>query len=145
MASIGNKEFDRQYAAAVKRGKQRLNHDPRAASVHYDSKSRRVVIDLINGSTLIVPAELLQGLAGAKASGLADVHILGPGTTLNFPRLDVQFSVTGLVSGIFGTKAWMSELERTRGRATSAGKRSAATKNGRLGHAPGKQVRGRVA
>ena len=145
MASISDKEFDRQYAAAVKRGKDRLNHDPRAASVHYDSKSRRLVVDLINGCTLIVPAALLQGLARAKASDLADVHILGPGTTLNFPRLDVQFSVTGLVAGIFGTKAWMSELERTRRRVTSAGKRSAATKNARLGRGPGKQVRGRVA
>jgi hypothetical protein len=151
MAKMSDKEFERQYTAAVKRGKEKLGRNPRAASVHYDAESGRVVIDLTNGCTFIVPTALLQDLAEAKASDLADVRILGPGTALDWPRLDAQFSVTGLVAGVFGTKAWMSELGRAGGSKTSAAKRTAARRNGRLGGRPRKQAatkrkpRGKVA
>ena len=140
MAKTGDKGFERQYAAAFKRGKEKLARDPRAASVHFDAESGRVVIDLTNGCTIVVPTALLQDLAGAKASDLADVRILGPGTVLDWPRIDAQFSVTGLVAGVFGTKAWMSELGRAGGSTTSRAKRIAARRNGRLGGRPRKQA-----
>jgi hypothetical protein len=140
---MSDKEFERQYAGASKRGKAKFARDPRAASVHFDAESRRVVIDLTNDCTIIVPTELLQGLTEAKASDLDDVRILGPGTALDWPRLDAQFSVTGLVAEVFGTRAWMSELGRAGGSTSSPAKRTAARRNGRLGGRPRKQVASR--
>ena len=117
--AMNDAEFDRQYALATKRGEERLRRDPRAVAVRYDRRTRKVVVDLDNGCTLLVPPDRAQGLAGASATDLAAVHVLGPGTSIAWPRLDVQFSVAGLLAGSFGTRAWMAELERSRERAKS--------------------------
>jgi hypothetical protein len=109
---MNDEEFDRQYAAATKRGEERLRRDPRAVAVRYDRRTRKVVVDLDNGCTLLVPPDRAEGLAGASPMDLAAVHVLGPGTSIAWPRLDVQFSVTGLLAGTFGTRVWMARLRR---------------------------------
>jgi hypothetical protein len=58
------------------------------------------------------------------------------------PALDVDLYVPALVSGIFGTQAWMTrELARIAGRKTSAAKASAAHANGTKGGRPRKVSR----
>jgi len=111
-------EFKRQYAQATQRGEERLERVPAAVAVCYNRRARKVVIDLDNGCTLLVPPELAQGLTNASPAALSDVRVLGPGTTIAWPQLDVQFSVTGLMMGAFGTKAWMAKLARRGGRTT---------------------------
>jgi hypothetical protein len=118
---MSNTEFDRQFAAATTRGNRRLAEQPVATSVRYDRRTRKIVIELSNGCTLLVPPELAEGLSGASASHLAAVKILGPGTSIEWPKLDVQLSISGLLGGVFGTAVWMSG-ERAK---TSAGRGSA--------------------
>jgi hypothetical protein len=143
--AMRDSEFERQYAEATRRGERRLQHEPRAVAVCYDRRTRKVLIDLDNGCTLLVPPELAQGLTGASPTKLADVVVLGPGTAVSWPQLDVQFSVTGLLTGIFGTRAWMAELGRAGGRVKSAAKSRAARRNGTRGGRPRKtKIKGKV-
>lgn len=134
--AMSEAKFARQYSEATQRGEKRLDRDPRAVGVRYDRRTRKLVIDLNNGCTLLVPPELAEGLARATAAELAQVRLLGPGTAIAWPELDVQFSVTGLLAGIFGTRAWMVELGRSGGRVKSASKSRAARQNGSKGGRP---------
>jgi hypothetical protein len=133
---ISDEEFERQYAEAVKRGKERLKTEPRAKSATYDPKTRRVIIELLNGCVFIVPVDLMQGLRGASDEDLMDFSLMPRGFDLHWHKLDAQFTVFGLLQGIFGTRRWMAELGRTGGRVTSQAKRAAARVNGRLGGRP---------
>ena len=123
-------EFARQYVEATRRGEEQLSRDPQAIGVRYARRTRKVVIDLDNGCTLLVPPELAEGLTCATAAELAQVRLLGPGTAIAWPDLDVQFSVTGLLAGIFGTRDWMAKLGQPGGRVKSAAKSRATRRNG---------------
>jgi hypothetical protein len=118
--------FERQYAAAVNRGKARLRAEPRAGSAHYDPAARRVVVELLNGCILMCPVDLLQGLRGATNEEFTDLELMPRGFDLHWRKLDAQFTIAGLLRGVFGTKAWMREMGRAGGKATSAAKRAGA-------------------
>ncbi len=122
----------------TRRGEERMEREPRAIGARYDRRTRKVVIDLNNGCSLLFPPELAEGLCAATPGQLANVRILGPGTTIDWPALDVQFSVTGLLAGVFGTRSWMTELGRAGGRVKSAAKSRAARRNGAKGGRPRK-------
>lgn len=107
---ISDEEFERQYAKAVKRGKESMKKDPRAKRVRYDKRSRNVRVELTNGCTFIFPPDLVQGLADASDEVLADVEPLGLGFAIVFTRLDMEYSITGLMQGIFGNAEWMEKL-----------------------------------
>lgn len=104
--------FEEQFSEATRRGEKRLSSDPCAIGARYDRRQRVVIIDLNSGCSLLIPPELAQGLSQASPDELAEVSIRGPGTTVAWPKLDVQFSVTALLSGVLGTRAWMAELTR---------------------------------
>ncbi len=126
-------ELDRMFKEADKRGKERLKTEPRAKSATYDPKTRRVIIELLNGCVFIVPVDLLQGLRGASDEDLADFSLMPRGFDLHWHKLDAQFTVFGLLQGRFGTKRWMAELERSGSRILSGAKRAAARANGGIG------------
>lgn len=107
--SLSNAEFEHQFSAATRRGAKRLAQEPVANAVRYNRRQRRIVIELSNGCTLLVPPGLTQGLSDAAPRDLALAKILGPGTSIEWPSLDVQLSVAGLLAGQFGTAAWMAE------------------------------------
>jgi hypothetical protein len=127
---ISEVDFEQQYAEATRRGDERLKREPRAVTARYDKQTRKVVIDLNNGCTLLVPTESVQGLRGAPSAKLADVQVLGPGTTIAWPQLDVQFSVTGLLAGLLGTQAWMAGLGRAEAKSKPVVKTRAVRTNG---------------
>lgn len=131
-------EFNRMYDEATKRGKEALETEPRAVAARYDKKSNRMVIDLVNGATIAIPCDLIQGLSGASPADIAEVELTPFGLGLHWETLDQDFSVAGLVSGIFGTKAWMAELGRRGGVATSNAKAKASRANGKKGGRPKK-------
>jgi uncharacterized protein DUF2442 len=131
--SLSNAQFQRQFVAATKHGEARLSSQPVAIAVRYDRRLRKVIIDLSNGCTLLVPPELAQGLSEASASDLAAAKILGPGTAIDWPKLDVQLSVAGLLTGNFGTAAWMA----IRGRSSNEAALVSAAKK----HRPAKTKR----
>jgi len=128
---------DLQIDAALERGKAAKASEPRAAAVRFDAKRRRIVVDLVNGSTFAFPPALAQGLAQATDAQLADVQILGEGYGLHWEALDVDFSVPGLLAGIFGTKAYLAQRA---GHARSPAKANAARINGAKGGRPRKSA-----
>lgn len=142
MAKKIKDDFDRQFGEATARGRARLKTEPRAARVTYDAKQKRIRIELSNGCTFMFPPDMAQGLRGAKASELSDVEIFGGGLDLNWRALDAQFSVTKLLAGIFGTRAWMAEMGRKGGSRSTPLKQAAARENGRKGGRPMKEKAG---
>lgn len=94
-------------------------------------------MDLTNGCTFAFPPRLAQGLEAASEDELETVEILGAGYGLHWEVLDVDLSVPGLLTGLFGTKAYMA---RRAGQATSPAKAAAARENGRKGGRPRKQA-----
>lgn len=133
---VSDEEFERQYAAAVKRGEEKMKTEPRAKSARYDREGDRLVIELKNGTTFIIPCRLIQCLRGADPDLIAEVELLPRGAALHWEKLDADFSVAGLLMGLFGTRAWMAELGRRGGGVRSDEKAAAARENGRKGGRP---------
>lgn len=97
-------ELEKQFEEATRRGKERMKKEPRASSAYYDCERDRIVVELTNGCAFMFPPELAQGLAGASAEDLADVRIMPAGFALGWDKLDVHFSIAGLMAGRFGNK-----------------------------------------
>jgi Protein of unknown function (DUF2442) len=55
--------------------------------------------------------DLAQGLSGATPQDLAQVEITPMGDGLHWETLDTDFTVAGLLNGVFGTKRWMAALQ----------------------------------
>jgi len=134
--TISDEEFERQFAAANQRGKAELSKGIYATAARYDKAAKRIIVELANGATLMLPAQLIQGLQDATAKELSEIEILGVGSGLYWPQLEADISVAGLLQGIFGSQAWMTELGRAGGKVTSEKKQAAAQANGKLGGRP---------
>lgn len=117
-----------QIAAATARGEEEDRTEPRAVSARYDEPTRRVVLELRNGCLFAFPAHLAQGLRDAPANQLAEVEVDPGGAGLHWDALDVDLSVAGLVSGVFGGRKWMAELAKEAARAT--GRQGGSAKGG---------------
>ncbi len=114
---------DAQLEAAEARGRKVLETEPRASPRTTISATGRVTIDLVNGCAYVFPAQLVQDLHGASHEALAQIEVDGLGLNLHWPALDADLYVPALVSGIFGTRAWMTrELARVAGGGDIAGK-----------------------
>ncbi len=135
MAELTDAEID----AATGRGKIARGLEPRAAAARYDREAGHIVVELTNGCTFAFPPALAQGLEEASPAQLAQVEILGAGHGLHWEALDADLSIPGLLSGIFGTKAYMA---RRAGQATSPAKAAAARGNGAKGGRPRKSAGG---
>jgi hypothetical protein len=131
MAELTDKDID----AALARGQEAASVEPRAASARYDRRLDRIVVELTNGCTFAFPPRLAQGLEQATEDELAEVEVMGAGYGLHWETLDVDFTVPGLLAGIFGTRAYMA---RHAGRTTSPAKAAAARANGAKGGRPRK-------
>jgi len=81
-----------------------------AKTVEYHPAVHVMIFTLGNGRRLVLPMEDLQGLGHASQEQLSHSELLGPGTAIYFPDLDVDFHVPSLVKGIYGNERWMREL-----------------------------------
>jgi hypothetical protein len=79
---------------------------------------------------------MAQGLAGAKKSALKVIVVSPTGNGLQWPELDADLTVPGLLAGMFGSKMWMRELASRGGKSISAKKAAAARANGAKGGRP---------
>jgi hypothetical protein len=112
---------------------------PFATAVHYDRKSRNVIIKLSNGLGIFFSPEDAQGLEGATAAQLSDVELTPSGLGLHFEQLDADLWIPSLLEGVFGSRKWMAaRLGARGGKSRSAPKRAAARANGALGGRPRK-------
>lgn len=126
---------DAKIEAANERGRIAQQTEPRAVSARYDARSKRIVVELTSGATFAFPPALVEGLSDATPGELADIEVSPIGYGLHWRRLDEDYSVPGLMNGVFGTAKWMAARA---GRATSPAKAAAARANGRKGGRPRK-------
>ncbi len=133
---MSDEEFERQYQAGVRRGKEKMQSAPQAMSASYDREANRLIVELKNGVTFMIPCDLIQGLRDASPDEIAEEEVMPRGMALHWEKLDQDFSVAGLVAGMFGNQAWMSELGRQGGSIKSEAKAVASRENGRKGGRP---------
>jgi hypothetical protein len=123
-------EWNRMLADAKQAGEEHARLWQQVLAVRYDRKSELIVLDLSNGAQLGVPASKLQGVAEGSELECSDVVILGPNMAIEFPKLDQQFSVEGLLCGRFGSTAWMKKLDSPKSQPRRTVKRPVSASNG---------------
>jgi len=122
--------------AALAKGRAQADDTVIATSVQYSPKFDIYILGLGNGTRTILARENLEGLEDASPAQLKRVELLGRGTGLHWPDLDVELYVPALVTGIYGSKEWMREAGRRGGIVKSVAKAQAARANGRRGGRP---------
>lgn len=105
-------EWNQMLSTAKQAGDAEWRRWPQASSVRYDSATQRVLVELTNGVRLDIPVAKLQWICDATESERADVRTFADGTVLEWSQLDQHFTVAGLLSGVFGSQAWMVKLTR---------------------------------
>ena len=126
-----------QINSAIARAGQFEAYDPRVVRVEYEAKEDLVSLYFADGFRISIPRKQLQGLEDANQSQLSKIEIVGNGTGLHWPLLDVDHYVLGLLQHRFGTKRWMNKIGRRGGLVKSAAKTKAARRrNGLKGGRP---------
>jgi hypothetical protein len=128
---------DAEIDRAIEHAKS-LQGEPRVTEVEYRPGPGLdlLILKLSDGHRHVIPREDLQGLQSATKEQIARVEILGNGTGLHWPDLNLDFYVPGLFRGVYGTKRWMAEIGRSGGSARSVAKKRAARANGLKGGRP---------
>jgi hypothetical protein len=132
---------DAEIERAIKRAKS-PGEWPLATGVEYRPGPGLdiVIIKLSDGRRHLIPREDLQGLQSATKEQIERAEILGGGTGIHWPDLDVDLYVPGLLHGVYGNKQWMAKIGSRGGSVKSAAKKRAARANGKLGGRPRREV-----
>ena len=104
-------EFERQFIEATQCGEEEMTNAPKAKAARFDRQTKRLIIDLQSGITVMIPARLIQIFQNADDEEIADIKILLDGLYLSWNRLDEDLSVSLLLQGRFGTTEWMTKLD----------------------------------
>jgi hypothetical protein len=128
---------DAEIDRAIEHAKS-LRSEPRVTEVEYRPGPGLdlLILKLSDGRRHVIPREDLQGLQSATKEQIAQVEILGKGTGLHWPALDLDLYVPGLLRGVYGNKKWMAEIGRSGGSVKSVAKKRAARVNGLKGGRP---------
>lgn len=113
------------FKAAGARGK-RAHSTPLAVSARFDKRAHKVVVALDTGIEFAFDPRRAQGLSNAASEDLVGVTVEGVGSTLHFPRLDADFTVSRLLEGFLGPMDWTRRENRA----------LKSRENGRLGGRP---------
>ena len=101
---------DGQIQAAREAGQASLENEPHAEAAWYASGI--VWIRTTTGIHHGVPYQRLQGLQDALPVELEEIEVSPQGVGLRWPQLDVDLTVKGIMSGVYGSKAWMEEVKK---------------------------------
>jgi hypothetical protein len=128
---------DAEIDRAIERAKN-LQSEPRVIEVEYKPGAGLdlLILKLSDGHRHLIPREDLQGLRSATKEQIARVEILGSGTGLHWPALNLDLYVPALLRRVYGTKRWMAEIGRSGGSVKSVAKKRAARANGSKGGRP---------
>jgi hypothetical protein len=110
--------------------------DPRARTVQHIPALDLLIVGLTNGRRLVLPIEDVQGLGNATHQQIQHYELLGRGTGISFPDLDLDLYVPALIEGVYGNRRWMAHLGKKGGSAKTEAKRVAAKANGAKGGRP---------
>lgn len=102
---------DAEIDAAIEQARRLEKQDRRVVRASYSGGTDSVLLLLENGVTHSIPRRLLQGLADANPIDLNNVELLGRGTGLYWPTLDVAHLVSSLLAGVYGSAQWMNHLQ----------------------------------
>ena len=80
------------------------DQDRVAVAAHYDGEAGYLALKLRDGTQTSIPVNMLEELQGADADELAEVEITREGLGLHWPRLDVDLSVSELLTRVFGAQ-----------------------------------------
>lgn len=115
-----------------------LSAEPRVQAAHYYARLDLIALELREGRRVFVPREDVEGLAGANKRQVAEIEVLGSGTGLHWPALDLDLYVPALLNGVLGSRKWLQAIGSKGGSAATAAKVQAARTNGALGGRPRK-------
>ena len=137
---------DAEIDAAIQRASA-VADEPRVISLEYRPGRGLdlLILQMSDGHRCVLPREDLQGLRNATREQVAKIEILGQGTGLHWPLLNVDLYVPALLSGIYGTRRWMAEIGRSGGIKTSAAKRRSSRLNGSRGGRPKRRQNSAIA
>lgn len=102
---------DAEIDAAIRRARAYEKYDHRVVRATYSPRTDKFRLRMENGVTHSIPRKLLQGLSEASPAELNRIELLGRGTGLYWPALDVAHSVSGLTAGVYGSAHWMRQLD----------------------------------
>ncbi len=131
---------NRQLDAALVQARRFAASDRRVLHAEYERKPDLISLYLDDGIRVSIPRMKLQGLQEADPAKLAKIELVGRGTGLHWPLLDVDHYVPGLLHRVFGTRRWMAEIGQRGGSVTTKAKAAAARANGRKGGRPKRHV-----
>jgi Protein of unknown function (DUF2442) len=92
-----------------------------------------LIIGLSNGRRIALPIEDVPELSKATKKALQNCELLGGGTAINFPDIDVALPIDGIIKGTYGKSRWMAELGQKDDSAKTPAKSKAARANGKKG------------
>jgi hypothetical protein len=126
---------DAEIEAALE-GAMLCDREPCARAVKHIPALELLIVSLSNQRRLVLPIEDLQGLGNATHKQIQNCELIGHGTGISFPDLDVDLYVPALIEGVYGNRRWMAQLGRKGGSAKTEAKRKAAKANGAKGGRP---------
>ena len=107
---------DAEIDLAIERAKEFAKYDRRVVKASYSGPTGDLRLTLNDGVVCTIPRRLIQGLSGAQKNDLKPIQILGDGTGLLWPNLDVSHYAPALMSGVYGSARWMEHLQRESGK-----------------------------
>ena len=120
---------DATFRRAAKRGMQAYD-TPRAVAARFDRHTHKIIVKLDTGIEFAFDPKHAQGLSDAAADDLMGVSVEGVGSTLHFPHMDADFTVSRLLEGFLGPMDWTRRETRA----------LASRENGKRGGRPRKEA-----
>jgi hypothetical protein len=116
------------------------DNDPLARTVQYVPLLKILIIGLSNGRRIALPIEEVPELSKATKKALQNCELVGRGTAINFPDIDVALPIDGIIEGVYGKSRWMAELGQKGGSAKTEAEWQASRANVKKGGRPKKVV-----
>jgi hypothetical protein len=100
--------------AALEQARKYEIYARRVVKAEYRKATDRMRLVFDDGVIHSIPRPLLQGLGDANEKELKKIQILGDGTGLLWPLLDVAHYIPKMLEGVYGTEKWMKLLDQQR-------------------------------